>query len=214
MRRRDARAVKIPVTVKCRIGIDEQDSEADFERFITTVAATGCSVFIVHARKAWLKGLSPKENREIPPLDYHRVFRLKAAHPNLTIVLNGGIATLDDAAAHLGHVDGIMLGRAAYQTPYILADADRQFFGDPSEPPTRAAVMDALMPYAARHVAAGGRLNNIARHILGLYHGAPGARAFRRHLSENAVKPGASADVLREALHFVRPHADAEFQAA
>jgi tRNA-dihydrouridine synthase A len=206
--------VRIPVTVKCRIGIDDQDSEADFERFITTVAATGCTVFIVHARKAWLKGLSPKENREIPPLDYGRVFRLKAAHPELTIVLNGGIASLDDAAAHLSHVDGMMLGRAAYQTPYILAGADRRYFGATAAPPDRAAVMDALMPYAARHVAAGGRLNNIARHILGLYHGVPGARAFRRHLSENAVKPGASADVLRDALRFVRPHAEAEIQAA
>ncbi len=206
--------VQIPVTVKCRIGIDDQDSEADFERFIATVAATGCTVFIVHARKAWLKGLSPKENREIPPLDYDRVFRLKLAHPHLTIVLNGGIASLDEAAAHRAHADGVMLGRAAYQTPAILAEVDRRFFGATAAPPDRAAVIQAMMPYIAHHIAAGGRLNNIARHVLGLYHGAPGARAFRRHLSENAVKPGAGVDVLREALAFVRPHDTTEFQAA
>jgi tRNA-dihydrouridine synthase A len=163
--------VRIPVTVKCRIGIDQQDSEADLERFVTTVAEAGCTTFIVHARKAWLEGLSPKENREIPPLDYGRVYRLKQSHPELEIVINGGIETLDDAEQHLQHVDGIMLGRAAYQTPYILADVDRRFFADAHAAPSRAEVLDGLLEYARAHLQRGGRLNNIARHALGLYHG-------------------------------------------
>jgi tRNA-dihydrouridine synthase A len=196
--------VKIPVTVKCRIGIDDQDSEADFERFITRVAATGCTTFIVHARKAWLKGLSPKENREIPPLDYGRVFRLKQAHPYLTIVLNGGIVSLDEAKAHLLGLDGVMLGRAAYQTPYLLSTVDRDMFSDARAPAlSRAEVIEQLLPYAERHVAQGGRLNNIARHILGLYHGEPGARAYRRVLSERAVVEGAGIEVLRAAVRAV-----------
>jgi tRNA-dihydrouridine synthase A len=198
----------VPVTVKCRIGIDDQDSEAGLERFVLTVAGAGCRTFIVHARKAWLKGLSPRENREVPPLDYGRVYRLKAAHPELTIVINGGIASLDEAEAHLAHVDGVALGRAAYQSPYLLAEVDRRLFGAAGPPPLRADVLQALMPYADRHVAAGGRLNNIARHILGLYHGCPRARAFRRHLSERAPREGAGVDVLREALQLVdRPQA-------
>lgn len=194
--------VAIPVTVKCRIGIDDQDSEVDFTNFITRVAEAGCRVFIVHARKAWLKGLSPKENREIPPLDYARVHRLKAARPDLTIVLNGGIGSIAAARSELAHVDGVMLGRAAYQTPYLLAEVDSAVFSDPRPAPTRAEVLDALMPYAERHVAAGGRLNNIVRHVLGLYHGRPRGRGFRRLLSENAVRPGAGVEVLREALAF------------
>jgi tRNA-dihydrouridine synthase A len=186
-------AVSVPVTVKCRIGIDDQDSEADFERFVTAVAATGCTTFVVHARKAWLKGLSPKENREVPPLDYARVFRLKAAHPQLTVVLNGGIGGLDEGMQHLPHVDGLMLGRAAYQTPYILAEVDQQLFGAVERPPTRRAVLDGMIPYIEAHLAKGGRLNNICRHMLGIYHGQPGARAFRRHISEHG--PGAKAGV-------------------
>ena len=193
-------AVTVPVTVKCRIGIDDQDSEADFERFVTTVASTGCTVFMVHARKAWLQGLSPKENREIPPLDYDRVYRLKAAHPELTIVLNGGIASLDAAAAHLGQVDGVMLGRAAYQTPYILADVDRRFFGDVAPAVSRAGALEGLVDYAEAHVMRGGRLCNISRHVLGLYHGRTRGRAFRRHLSENAVRAGAGGEILHEAV--------------
>jgi tRNA-dihydrouridine synthase A len=192
--------VRIPVTVKCRIGIDDQDAEADLTCFIERVAAAGCTIFIVHARKAWLKGLSPKENREIPPLDYARVGRLKAARPDLTIVVNGGIETLDDAARHLEHVDGVMLGRAAYQDPYILAEVDQRFFGSRERSLTRAETLERLIPYAERHIAAGGRLNNIARHVLGLYHGRPRARLFRRHLSEHAVREGATIDVLREAI--------------
>ena len=192
-------AVQVPVTVKCRIGIDDQDSEADLERFVSTVAAAGCATFIVHARKAWLRGLSPKENREIPPLDYDRVHRLKAAHPELEIAINGGIATLDTAAAELRHVDGVMLGRAAYQTPYVLADVDAMFFGCAAPVVSRDEILERLIPYAERHIARGGRLNNIARHILGLYHGEPGARAFRRHLSENAGRAGVGARLLTEA---------------
>ena len=197
--------VSVPVTVKCRIGIDDQDDEADLARFIDTVSDAGCRTFVVHARKAWLSGLSPKQNREVPPLDYARVYRLKAARPDLTIVLNGGIVDLDAAEAHLDHVDGVMLGRAAYQTPYILADADRRFFGDTAAPPTRAEAVEALLPYVERHLQAGGRLNNVVRHILGLYHGQPRARAFRRHLSEMAVKDGAGISVLLEALRIVEP---------
>jgi tRNA-dihydrouridine synthase A len=192
--------VTVPVTVKCRIGIDEQDSEADLERFVSAVAAAGCRTLIVHARKAWLEGLSPKENREVPPLDYDRVYRLKAAHPELEIVINGGILSLDEAASHLGKVDGAAIGRAAYQNPYILSRVDRAFFGEAGEPPTRRAVLDGLLPYVERHLRTGGRLNNVARHILGLYHGRPRARAFRRHLSERAPRDGASVEVLSEAM--------------
>jgi len=192
--------VSVPVTVKCRIGIDAQDGEADLQRFVDAVAGAGCRTFIVHARKAWLDGLSPKENREVPPLDYDRVYRLKASRPELTIVINGGIEDLDTAAEHLRRVDGVMLGRAAYQTPYVLADVDRRFFDEAPPPLSRGEIVERLLPYAQRHFAAGGRLNNIARHILGLYHGQPRARAFRRHLSERAVKEGAGIEVLLEAL--------------
>ncbi len=192
--------VQIPVTVKCRIGIDDQDAEADLAGFIERVAAAGCTIFIVHARKAWLRGLSPKENREIPPLDYARVGRLKTARPDLTIIVNGGIETLDDAAHHLEHVDGVMLGRAAYQDPFILAEVDQRFFGSNARTVTRAESLERLIPYADRHIEAGGRLNNVTRHVLGLYHGRPRARLFRRHLSENAVREGATTAVLREAI--------------
>ena len=192
--------VRVPVTVKCRIGIDQQDGELDFQTFIDTVSEAGCTTFIVHARKAWLKGLSPKENREVPPLDYARVIRLKTARPELTIVLNGGLATLDHAAEHGGQLDGVMLGRAAYQTPWLLADVDRRLFGAAPAVATRLAAMEALLPYVEAHLARNGRLNNIVRHVLGLFHGEPGARAFRRILSEEAVRPGAGIDVIRRAL--------------
>jgi tRNA-dihydrouridine synthase A len=177
----------IPVTVKCRIGIDDQDSEADLDRFVRTVASAGCSTFIVHARKAWLQGLSPKENRDVPPLDHGRVVRLKQAYPHLTISMNGGIGSLDEAVAHLEHVDGVMLGRAAYHTPYLLAQVDQRIFGDISAPVERREVIERLMPYIAAHLAAGGKMHSITRHVLGLYHGEPGARAFRRHLSGGNV---------------------------
>jgi tRNA-dihydrouridine synthase A len=195
--------VSITVTVKCRIGIDAQDSEADLERFVAMVADAGCTTFIVHARKAWLQGLSPKENREIPPLDYGRVYRLKQAHPELEIVINGGIETLDDAEQHLQYVDGVMLGRAAYQTPYILADVDRRLFGDPAPAPSRQDVLERLLDHVQRHLQNGGRLNNIVRHTLGLYHGQPRARAYRRYLSENAVGERATVAVLRDAMAIV-----------
>lgn len=195
--------VRIPVTVKCRIGIDEQDSEADLARFIAAVADTGCRTFVVHARKAWLSGLSPKENREIPPLDYGRVYRLKSANPHLTIVINGGVQTIAEAQEHLRHVDGVMMGRAAYQTPYVLADVDREIFGETAPSLSRAAAIEALLPYVEAHVARGGKLSNVTRHILGLYHGEPRGRLFRRHLSERAVVAGADAQVLRDALAVV-----------
>jgi tRNA-dihydrouridine synthase A len=193
-------AVKIPVTVKCRIGIDDQDAEADLTRFVESITGAGCKTLIVHARKAWLKGLSPKENREIPPLDYERVYRLKDRHPDLTIVINGGIETLEQCRKHLNHVDGVMLGRAAYQTPYLLAGVDREFFDATAPVVTRADALERLLPYVEDHLGQGGRLNNITRHILGLYHGRPRARAFRRHLSENAVGTDAGVNVLRDAV--------------
>ncbi len=195
--------VDIPVTVKCRIGIDDQDSDADLSRFIDTVADAGCRVFIVHARKAWLQGLSPKQNREVPPLNYERVYRAKAERPDLTIVINGGIEDIAAASAHLAHVDGVMLGRAAYHTPYILADVDRVVFGVGAPAPSRGDVVRAMIAYADGHIARGGRLNSVTRHILGLYNGQPRARMFRRHLSENAVRPGCSAEVLAAALDIV-----------
>jgi tRNA-dihydrouridine synthase A len=197
-------AVRIPVTVKCRIGIDDQDSEADLERFVSSVADVGCRVFIVHARKAWLHGLSPKENREIPPLDYPRVRRLKSAHPELTIILNGGLVSVEDAKAQLEHVDGVMLGRAAYQTPWLLASIDETLFGEARAVASREEVLERLRPYVARHLQAGGRLNAVTRHILGLYHGRPKARAFRRYLSENAVGASATVDVLDQVIAAMR----------
>src|SRR5213078_4533986 len=154
-------AVAVPVTVKTRLGVDEHDSYEFLTAFVARVAAGGCETFIVHARKAWLDGLSPRENREVPPLDYPRVYRLKAAHPELEIVINGGIGSLDEAEAHLAHVDGVALGRAAYQNPYLLAEVDGRLFGDAASSPTRRAVLEQLVPYAERHVRTGGRLNNI-----------------------------------------------------
>jgi tRNA-dihydrouridine synthase A len=199
------RQVKVPVTVKCRIGIDDQDSERDFTRFIDVVADAGCRTFIVHARKAWLRGLSPKENREVPPLDYERVYRLKAARPDLTVVVNGGITDLDQGSAHLDHVDGVMLGRAAYQTPYLLAEVDQRFFDSGAEVPSRIDAIEGIIPHIERHLARGGRLNNVVRHMLGLYHGLPRARLFRRHLSENSPRQAASLATLLEAVSVVEP---------
>lgn len=192
----------IPVTVKCRIGIDDQDTESDLERFINIVAAAGCQRFVVHARKAWLKGLSPKENREIPPLDYQRVYRLKARRPDLTIIINGGITTVEEAQLHLRHVDGVMLGRAAYQNPYLLAEVDRAIFAVSAPATTRGEILTELLPYVARHIAGGGRLSNITRHVLGLYHGQPRGRGFRRVLGERGTHASATAEVLAEAVAF------------
>lgn len=193
-------AVKIPVTVKCRIGVDEQDPEQVLFAFTDTVKAAGTDALIVHARKAWLKGLSPRENRDVPPLDYAIVHRLKAAHPDLTIVINGGIASLDQAQDQLKRVDGVMMGRAAYQEPWRLLGIDPLLFGEPApfNSPKDAGL--ALMPYIERELAKGVRLHAITRHVLGLYHAVPGARAFRRHLATEAVKPGAGAAVMADAL--------------
>ncbi len=185
-----------PITVKCRIGIDDQDAEESLDRFIDGVAEAGCRTFIVHARKAWLKGLSPKENRDVPPLDYGRVARLKARRPDLEIVLNGGIEFFESAKAHLGEADGVMLGRAAYADPYLLSEVDGALFGDKERPPSRLEVFDRFVPYVEAQLAEGARLNQMTRHILGLFHGQPRARAFRRHLAENAHLDGAGIDVL------------------
>jgi tRNA-dihydrouridine synthase A len=193
-------AVKIPVTVKCRLGVDEQDPDQALFSFAATVKAAGTDALIVHARKAWLKGLSPRENREVPPLDYAIVHRLKTAHPDLAIVLNGGIGGLDQAQAQLPYVDGIMMGRAAYQEPWRLLAVDPMLFGElaPFASPKEAAL--ALIPYIERELAKGARLHSITRHVLGLIQRVPGARAYRRHLATEAVKPGASASVMADAL--------------
>ncbi len=198
-------AVRIPVTVKCRIGIDDQDPEVALDAVADAVAAAGVDRLIVHARKAWLKGLSPRQNRDVPPLDYTRVFRLKQRLPEIDIVLNGGIASVESAAAHLRHVDGVMMGRAAYQEPWRLIAVDPVLFGvaPPLESPRAAA--EALIPYIERETAAGVRLNSILRHVLGLFHAVPGARAFRRHIATAAVKPGAGAAVFRDALALIGP---------
>ena len=194
------REVKVPVTVKCRIGIDEQDTETALDALARRVVGAGADALIVHARKAWLNGLSPKENRQIPPLDYGRVYRLKASMPNVPVIINGGIGSLADAKRHLAHVDGVMLGRAAYQEPWRLMAVDPLIFGDaPPFAQARAAVQ-AYVPYIERELAHGTRLASITRHMLGLFRGVPGARAFRRVLATEAVKPGAGVEVLAEAL--------------
>ncbi len=197
-------AVSVPVTVKCRIGIDDQDSEAALSRFVEAVAAAGCSTFIIHARKAWLHGLSPKENRDIPPLDYDRVRRLKQSRPDLTIVLNGGITTIAEAKSHLEHIDGAMLGRAAYQNPSILLDVDEELFGAPPRDTRPAAIVTRMAPYIERELARGEKLSSITRHMLGLVQGVPGARSFRRHLTEGAIRRGAGLDVVFDALRFLQ----------
>jgi tRNA-dihydrouridine synthase A len=197
-------AVKVPVTVKCRIGVDDQEPRDALFGFVDRVAKAGCDTFVVHARKAWLKGLSPKDNREVPPLDYGLVYELKRARPELTIIINGGVMTLDQVRAHLAHVDGVMMGRAAYQSPWILADVDAAIFGAASPVQSRAQVLEAFKPYVARELARGTSLNVMTRHVLGLFNGLPWARAFRRHLSENSVKRGAGVEVIDEALGLVR----------
>jgi tRNA-dihydrouridine synthase A len=197
------RAVKIPVTVKCRLGIDDQDPEIALDALARSVIGAGADALIVHARKAWLNGLSPKENRDIPPLDYDRVYRLKAAMPDTPIIINGGIANLEEARQHLAHVDGVMLGRAAYQEPWRLLAADPELFGEAAPFATMKDVFVAMIPYIERELAQGIRLHSITRHFVGAFHGVPGARAFRRHLAENGVRPGAGVDVLRDAVALV-----------
>jgi len=193
-------AVQVPVTVKTRIGVDHQDSYEALVRFVALLRDAGLQCLIVHARKAWLQGLSPKQNREVPPLCYDRVYQLKRDFPAMAIHINGGIKTLEDIQSHLQHVDGVMIGREAYHNPYLLARIDSVVMGDTTPVPDRHQVVAALLPYVEQQLAAGVRLQQIARHILGLFQGQPGARAWRRYLSENAHKPDAGVEVLREAL--------------
>jgi tRNA-dihydrouridine synthase A len=230
-------AVKTPVTVKCRIGVDDQDPHHSLRALVDACAQAGVTVFAVHARKAWLAGLSPRDNRDVPPLDYELVYALKRERPDLTIIVNGGIGSLDDAETHLAYVDGVMMGRAAYQTPALLADVDARFFGTPTPPspfqgegnlagtvppPERArsggghtardidAAVEEYLEYVAAKLKEGVPLNAMTRHMLGLFHGQPGARLFRRHLSENATRPGANIQTLRDALAYLRaPHREA-----
>jgi len=197
-------AVAVPVTVKCRIGIDEQDPEAALENFAAAVEAAGVDALVVHARKAWLQGLSPKQNREVPPLDYDRVYRLKVAHPRLPIVLNGGVGSVAQARSHLAHVDGVMMGRAAYQEPWRLLEVDALVFGEAPPFASAKAAALALIPYIARELEEGTRLHAITRHLHGLFRAVPGARAFRRALAGAAGRPDAGAALLAEALSLVR----------
>ena len=207
-------AVKIPVTVKCRIGIDDQDPEQSLFHFADTVVAAGADALIVHARKAWLSGLSPRENRDIPPLDYPLVYRLKAQHSKLPIAINGGIGSLDAALEHLKHVDGAMMGRAAYQEPWRLLDVDPLVFGQAAPHASAKAAAAALIPYIERELARGAKLHSIVRHLHGLFRSVPGARAYRRHLATQATKPGACAGVLAEALALVVDSAAEQAQTA
>jgi tRNA-dihydrouridine synthase A len=197
-----SQAVKIPVTVKSRIGIDDRDSYEELVDFISTVADAGCETFIVHARKAWLKGLSPKQNREVPPLRYDVVHQLKKDFPHLEIIINGGITSLDQAEALLQQVDGVMVGREAYQNPYILAEVDKRFYGVNKEPLSRQEIVHLLIPYTQELLKTGARLNSITRHILGLFHGEFGARGWRRYLSEHVGQARVDESVILTALAY------------
>jgi tRNA-dihydrouridine synthase A len=205
--------VSVPVTVKCRLGVDEQDAEAALDALADSVVAAGADAIWVHARKAWLSGLSPKENRDVPPLDYERVRRLKVRLPNVFVGMNGGIGSLDKAAGHLRVVDGVMLGRAAYHTPGILAGIDRRFYGEAGESPDESAVVEAMFPYISAELASSTRLSHITRHMLGLFHGRPGARRWRRMLTVDAAKPGAGLSVVRAALATVSTRDDRTMEA-
>ena len=196
-------SVSLPVTIKCRIGIDDRDSQRELEDFIGTVADAGCDTFIVHARKAILSGLSPKENREIPPLKYDSVFAVKQAFPELSIIINGGIKTLEDAESLLKKTDGVMLGREAYQNPFILNEVDAVFFGTATNVQTRTETLQKFMPYIEQELERGTPLHHMTRHILGLYKGQKGGKNFRRHLSENSYKKTADIGVLLDAISYV-----------
>ncbi|WP_084292695.1 tRNA dihydrouridine(20/20a) synthase DusA [Bradyrhizobium sp. WSM3983] len=204
------RAVSISVTVKCRIGIDDQDPEMALNALAHAVVAAGCDALIVHARKAWLNGLSPKQNRDIPPLDYDRVYLLKRAMPDVPVIINGGVPSIEEAKAHLAHVDGVMLGRAAYQEPWRLLSVDPDLFGEAAPHATMQDTFEAMIPYIETQLARGTRLHAITRHFVGAFQAVPGARAFRRHLAEQGVKPGAGVDVLRDAIACVGARAPAE----
>jgi len=192
--------VNVPVTVKCRLGVDDQDPEEALDAMADAVVAAHGDALIVHARKAWLEGLSPRENRDVPPLDYDRVYRLKQRYPALAVVLNGGIGALAEACSQLDRVDGVMMGRAAYREPWRLLDVDPLLFGEPRPATSTRAAAEAMIPYIEREIAASVRLYAIVRHMLGLFHAVPGARAFRRHLAEEAVKPDAGIDTFCTAL--------------
>ncbi|HEX4534139.1 MAG TPA: tRNA dihydrouridine(20/20a) synthase DusA [Rhizomicrobium sp.] len=196
-------AVSVPVTVKCRIGVDDQDPESALRDVIGLCARAGVKTFAIHARKAWLEGLSPKENRDVPPLDYDLVYRVKREHPKLTIVINGGITTLDETRNHLAHVDGVMMGRAAYHSPAMLADVDARFFG--GEPVNFDDAVNSYLDYSAEQLEQHVPLNALTKPMLGLFNGRPGARLFRRHLSENGTHPGAGIAVLRDAMACLAP---------
>lgn len=197
------RAVRVPVTVKCRLGVDDQDVKTTLDDIADRVFAAGADALWVHARKAWLDGLSPKENRDIPPLDYDRVYRLKQRLPGRFVGINGGIVSMSEVDEHLRHVDGAMLGRAAYHTPAILLEVDRRIGGGPA--PDLRDVIDAMADYAGRHIAAGGRLSHVTRHMVGLFHGCAGARRYRQILSTEATRPDAGPEVLYRALAAVEP---------
>ncbi len=207
------RAVRIPVTVKCRIGIDDQDPEVSLDRLARGVIAAGSDALVVHARKAWLSGLSPKENRDIPPLDYDRVYRLKAALPGVPVIINGGVASIEEAKAHLAHVDGVMLGRSAYQDPWRLLSVDPLLFAEAAPHATMKDAFAAMMPYIERELAQGTRLHAMTRHFVGAFHAVPGARAFRRHLAEQGTKSGAGVNVLEDAIALVQNRAAAAIAA-
>ncbi|AWN41582.1 tRNA dihydrouridine(20/20a) synthase DusA [Methylobacterium durans] len=196
-------AVSVPVTVKCRIGVDDQDPEAALDALAGIVVAAGVDALVVHARKAWLQGLSPKENRDIPPLDYGRVVRLKRARPGLPVAVNGGITTVAEAREHLRDLDGVMMGRAAYSDPAELLAVDPDLFGEAAPVADAFAAVEAFEPYAAEALAAGTRLHSLTRHMLGLFNGRPGARAFRRHLATHGMRPEAGLATLREAVAMV-----------
>ncbi|MCE2594734.1 tRNA dihydrouridine(20/20a) synthase DusA [Motilimonas cestriensis] len=203
-------ACDLPVTVKTRIGIDEQDSYAFLTTFIDQVAQAGCDTFIVHARKAWLSGLSPKENRDIPPLDYERVYQLKQDFPGLVIAINGGIKTYEQCDEHLQHLDGVMLGREVYSNPYLLAEVDQHYFGSTRPVLSRVEVIEAMFPYVEKHLASGAKLSHVTRHMLGMFQGLPNGRAYRRHLSELSPRGDATLKVLEDALKLVTEFTPAE----
>lgn len=196
------------ISIKCRIGIDDMDDEEGLTRFVEIAKGSGVKTFIIHARKAWLKGLSPKQNRQVPPLNYQRVYQLKVAMPNLEVIINGGIETMEDAKIHLHHVDGVMIGRAAYHTPYQLSEMDKTFYESAKPEVSRMDVAEKMIPYIQSACEEGVRLHQITRHMLGLFHGCPGARAYRQILSSEAVKPGADETCFIKALAAIKPQTE------
>nr|WP_283814138.1 tRNA dihydrouridine(20/20a) synthase DusA [Bradyrhizobium sp. AUGA SZCCT0160] len=204
------KAIRVPVTVKCRIGIDDQDPETALDTLARGVVAAGADALIVHARKAWLSGLSPKENRDIPPLDYERVYRLKLAFPHMPIIINGGVRSLEEAKHHLAHVDGVMLGRSAYQEPWRLLAVDRELFDEPAPHESMQAALEEMIPYIEDQLSQGARLHAVTRHFVGAFFGVSGARAFRRHLAEHGTRLGASSTVLRDAIAKIVPERSAQ----